>query len=113
MADEKGVPPEEGADEEVFTLPLPPPLAPPDRDVVYFAARGGPPGREHEDIMLRRVPREVAHHFRGAAGARGMTHAQYLAALVKLHHAARKRADEGDTDLAAELERLGLTTVSI
>jgi hypothetical protein len=42
-----------------------------------------------------------------------MTHAQYLTALVKLHHAARKRADDGDTDLAAELERLGLTTVSI
>jgi hypothetical protein len=99
-------------DDEPFTLPLPPPFSP-DQDVVFFAHRPGAGGRDHEDIMLRRVPRSVAHRFRGAAGARGLTHAQYLARLVALHDGMRQRADAGDADLASELERLGLTTVSI
>ena len=43
----------------------------------------------------------------------GLTHAQYLAALVQLHEAMRGRADGGDAEIAAELERLGLTTISI
>jgi hypothetical protein len=97
-------------DDEPFTLPLPPP----DKDVVFF--RGGAVAREdreHEDIMLRRVPREAARRFRGAAGARGMTHAQYLAALVELHVAMRARADGGDAELAAELERMGLASVTV
>ena len=84
-------------DDEPFTLPLPPPRE----------------DREHEDIMLRRVPRETAARFRGAAGARGLTHAQLLAALVELHVAMRARADGGDAGLAAELERLGLTSVTV
>jgi hypothetical protein len=102
--------------DEPFTLPLPPP--PPgsrhERDVIFF--RHGPddaPAREHEDVMLRRVPRVVAHRFRGAAGARGLTHAQYLAALVALHEAMRERADDGDDAVREALERLGLGTVSI
>ena len=97
--------------EEPFTLPLPPP----DRDVVFFR-RGGPPSRddrEHEDIMLRRAPRETAAHCRGAAGARGLTHAQLRAALGELHVAMRPRADRGDAELVAELERLGLTSVTV
>lgn len=81
--------------------------------MVFYARRRGGRTREHEDIMLRRVPGGVAHHFRGAAGARAMTHAQYLAALVALHDAMRRRADEGDANVAAELDRLGLSTVSI
>lgn len=112
--------------------PFPPPHLPPpirarmrkERNMVWMArggpdeelvvARGGGPGdREHEDIMLRRVPRSVGHRFRGAAGARGITHAQYLAALVDLHEAMRQRADQGDPEVAAALERLGLRTVSI
>jgi hypothetical protein len=103
-------------DVEPFTLPLPPPPPGfPPEDVVYFA-RGREPGgkpRDHEDIMLRRVPRDVASRFRGAAGARALTHAEYLAALVALHEAMRRRADGGDAELAAELEKLGLNTVSI
>jgi hypothetical protein len=106
------LPPTEDVDEP-FTLPLPPPPFAEDKDVLFFARRSGPEGREHEDIMLRRVPRSVAHRFRGAAGARGLTHAQYLAALVALHEAMRQRADGGDADVATELERLGLRTVSI
>src|SRR5690349_9814464 len=97
--------------DEPFTLPLPPP--PPgaraERDVIFFRDTGGDtPAREHEDIMLRRVPRSVAHRFRGAAGARGLTHAQYLAALVALHEAMRERADGGDGGVQEELDRLGL-----
>jgi hypothetical protein len=42
-----------------------------------------------------------------------MTHAQYLSALVELHEAMRTRADGGDAELAAELERLGLSTVTV
>ena len=72
-----------------------------------------PADRDSEDIMLRRVPRSIAHRFRGAAGARGMTHAQYLAALVNLHEIARQRVDSGDGELAAILDDLGLRTVSI
>jgi len=35
------------------------------------------------------------------------------ATLVALHELARTRADGGDAELAAELERLGLSTVSV
>jgi hypothetical protein len=105
-----------------FQVPLPPPFPPygrhPARDIVFLAhgpemdVRAGA-DREDEDIMLRRVPIDVAQRFRAAAGARGMTHAKYLTALVDLHEAMRRRADGGDDDLVAELERLHLATVSI
>jgi hypothetical protein len=42
-----------------------------------------------------------------------MTHAQYLAALVELHEAIRRRADGGDAELAAELQQLELSTVTV
>jgi hypothetical protein len=104
------------SDDEIprpFTLPLPPP-----GDVLFFRQElkertVSEEGRESEDIMLRSVPRAVAQRFRAAAGGRGLTHAQYLAALVGLHESMRGRADAGDDELHAELERLGLTTVSI
>ena len=98
-----------------FHAPFPPALPfPPGKNVMYFTTEtDSAGGREHEDIMLRRVPAAVAHRFRGAAGARGFTHAQYLTALVSLHEAMRKRADEGDADVAAALQQLGLGTVSI
>jgi hypothetical protein len=112
-ADAPGPPGEGGG---TFRLPFPGPHSlPPGKDVVFWAAADpeGPAGREHEDIMLRRVPAAVAHRFRGAAGARGFTHAQYLSALVALHEAMRQRADRGDADVAAALDQLGLGTVSI
>ena len=102
--------------DELFTAPLPPPPGLHERDVVFFRHKVPvEPGaeREDEDIMLRRVPRAVAQRFRASAGGRGMTHAQYLAALVELHESIRTRADAGDTELTAELERLGLTTVTV
>lgn len=71
------------------------------------------PDREFEDIILRRVPRAVAHRFRGGAGARALTHAQYLAALLSLHEGARQRADAGDKEMTGLLRQLGLQTVSI
>ena len=98
----------------MFHVPFPSGLPVPLGKTVFWAAEsesGG--GREYEDIMLRRVPAAVAHRFRGAAGARGFTHAQYLTALVSLHEAMRKRADDGDADMAAALGQLGLGTVSI
>src|SRR5215469_276099 len=99
-----------------FHAPFPPgPPFPPGKDVFFWAAAESesPGGREYEDIMLRRVPAVVAHRFRGAAGARGFTHAQYLTALVSLHEAMRRRADEGNAEVAAALQELGLGTVSI
>ncbi len=100
--------------EDHFHLPLPPPAG---RDVVYFTHRVDEvepeDGREAQDIMLRSVPRATAQRFRAAAGGRGMTHAQYLAALVELHELIRSRSDGGDTELAGELERLGLATVTV
>src|SRR4051794_17409010 len=104
--------------EETFHLPLPPPPSGHgERDVVFFRhhreAEIVREERDSEDIMLRSVPKPVAQRFRGAAGGRGMTHAQYLAALVELHQAMRERADGGNADLAAALEQLGLSTISI
>ena len=111
--------------DEMFTLPLPPPPAghgAGDRDVLFFRRTGPPPvpdseradgERPDEDIMLRRVPKPVAQRFRASAGGRGMTHAQYLAALVELHESIRARADGGDAELTSELERLKLSTVTV
>ena len=105
---------EGGEETRTFHASFPPgPPFPPDRNFFYSVETDSPGGREHEDIMLRRVPAAVAHRFRGAAGARGFTHAQYLSALVSLHEAMRKRADEGDAEVAAALDQLGLGTVSI
>jgi hypothetical protein len=110
---------EGGEETRSFRAPFPPfppgPPGPPGPDVVFWAATEGdsPGGREYEDIMLRRVPAAVAYRFRGAAGARGFTHAQYLSALVSLHETMRKRADGGDAEVAAALDQLGLGTVSI
>ena len=81
--------------------------------MVYFQRRIEDEGRESEDLMLRKVPRETAMRFRAAAGGRALTHAQYLTALVALHEAARTLAESGDEALSAELERLGLTTVTV
>ena len=105
---------EGGGEARTFHVSFPGgPHVPPGRDVFWSVEGDSPGGREHEDIMLRRVPAAVAHRFRGAAGARGFTHAQYLTALVSLHEAMRKRADGGDAEVAAALEQLGLGTVSI
>lgn len=104
---------------EPFAIPLPPgfPPHPPhgaDR-VLYFrtdeAVAGS--GKEHEDIMLRRVPRDVAMRYRAAAGARGMTHAQYLTALVELHAKIRELADGGEASARTALDELGLQTVAV
>ena len=104
--------------DDEFTIPVPPPLPPHPpglhEDVMYI--RHGAPegaGKEHEDIMLRRVPREVAMRFRGSAGGRGMTHAQYLTALVDLHKRVRELADAGDERLGRELDGLGLASVTV
>ncbi len=116
MPDNTDAPGPAGERGETFRVPFPGPHSlPPGKDVFFWAAADpeSPLGREHEDIMLRRVPAAVAHRFRGAAGARGFTHAQYLSALVALHEEMRKRADTGDADVAAALTQLGLGTVSI
>ena len=102
---------------ETFNIPLPPPFRPGpgmQRDVLFIRHDAeGEGGREHEDIMLRRVPREIAFRFRAAAGGRSLTHAQYLTALVSLHGRIRELADAGDARLAGELAALGLQTVAV
>jgi hypothetical protein len=101
-----------------FTVPLPPgfhPPFPPGPGDKFFWIRSEEEtgGKEHEDIMLRRVPRETAMRFRAAAGGRALTHAQYLTALVALHARIRELADQGDERLRGELDQLGLATVQI
>ena len=106
----------EHSDEDVlFTAPVPPPFPPagPGGPVMYFRERVEEEGRESEDLLLRKVPRAAAMRFRAAAGGRSLTHAQYLAALVELHETARSLADGGNEAVRAELERLGLTTVTV
>jgi hypothetical protein len=102
-------------EDETFRVPLPPPpFPPPHRDVVFFRRElEGEGPREHEDILLRRVPREVAGRFRAGAGGRALTHAQYLTALVELHRRLREQADAGDESACALLDELGLTSVTI
>jgi hypothetical protein len=114
MAKDKAGPSEERGDTFVHA-PVPGLRVPaPGKNLVFWSVETDEgAGREFEDIMLRRVPSAVAHHFRGAAGARGLTHAQYLTALVTLHEAARRRADAGDEQMAGMLSELGLQTVSI
>ena len=109
---------DDGDLDEPFTVPLPPGFPPPphgrDRVLFYRAAESeGGPAKDHEDIMLRRVPREVGMRYRAAAGGRAMTHAQYLTALVELHAKIRERADRGDETARAVLEELGLQTVAV
>jgi hypothetical protein len=112
---------DEEAGQEPFTVPLPPgfhpPFPPPHAGdhVLFFRTEEaeGSAGKEHEDIMLRRVPREVAMRYRAAAGGRAMTHAQYLTALVELHARIRALADAGDQGAKDALEELGLQTVAV
>jgi hypothetical protein len=106
------------ADEQFFHVRVPPPAQvpfPPHDHVMYVRGEGPPEAtpREHEDIMLRRVPRDTAMHFRAAAGGRSLTHAQYLTALVELHRRTRERADGGDEELRRALEDLGLGSVTV
>ena len=103
-------------DEETFQAPLPPPPFPPARGDVLFVRHGpgdGESGRENEDIMLRRVPRETAGRFRAGAGGRGLTHAQYLSSLVELHRRLREQADAGDERARALLDDLGIASVTV
>ena len=90
---------------ETFTLPLPGPLPgiPAGRDVLYVRSDDEGEPREHEDMMVRRVPRETAMRFRAAAGGRGLTYGQYLAALVALHARARELSEAGDASVAEAL----------
>ena len=107
---------DEEREDVLFHTPVPPPFPPPPGARVLFMRRDeddAEPTREHEDMMLRRVPRQTAMRFRAAAGGRGMTYAQYLAALVALHEAMRAAAEGGDDRVAAELDRLGLETVTV
>jgi hypothetical protein len=97
-----------------FRVPLPPQVPGPHDRVMFIRKEAPEPGgKEHEDIMLRRVPRETAMRFRAAAGGRSLTHAQYLAALVDLHRRARERADAGDEQLKQTLDELGLGSVTV
>ena len=104
------------SEDDEFTIPLPPPpFGAPRHDVLFFrhAPERAAPGKEHEDIMLRRVTRETAMRFRAGAGGRGLTHAQYLKALVELHSLLRVRADEGDESTRKLLDELGLASVTV
>lgn len=79
------------------------------RDVDVERVEDGPP----TELLIRGIAGDVGQRFKTAAGARGMKYAEYLGALVSLHDALRRLADEGNDAVRAELERLGLGTVSV
>jgi hypothetical protein len=116
--------PEQHEHDVLFTAPVPPGFPPPGFPppgphvgrVVYFKHElddGGDGERPHEDLMLRKVPAPVARRFRAAAGGRALTHGQYLTALVELHERLRGRADAGDATASADLDALGLQSVTV
>ncbi len=98
-----------------FNAPVPGP-GPGPGDVFFWKTEpegsGDPRVRGHH-VAGRFQPRVARHRFRGAAGARSFTHAQYLSALVALHEVMRTRADGGDAEATSVLAELGLGTVSI
>lgn len=58
-------------------------------------------------MMIRSVPRDVARAMTTGAAARGLTNAQYLAALLALHEALRS-----GEEARSALKRLGLEAVT-
>lgn len=91
----------------------PGPAGPPAGKVLIWRSDTDSAVDDYEDLMVWRMPSLLAHRFRGAAGARGLTLAQHLSALISLHQMMRQRAESGDEQAAALLEQLGLSTVSI
>jgi len=63
-------------------------------------------------LNIRAMPRAIRDRITSGAGARNMTLAQYLAALVELHDLARARIADGDVVTIDDLEGLGLQTVT-
>lgn len=64
------------------------------------------------DMLIRNLPSEAAERIKRAAAMRQMTLGEYLDALSRFHDAARAHADAGDDALNAELEALGLQTIT-
>lgn len=62
-------------------------------------------------LNIRNISPEAAARIKRAARARDLTLAEYLDRLSRLHEALRQNA-EATSSLAAELEALGLQTVS-
>ena len=72
-------------------------------------AAKGEPG----PLVVDGLSPEVIERFRVAAGARAMEPAEYLAALVELHEAMRRLADQGgNEDVDGVLRRLHLSTLT-
>jgi plasmid stability protein len=63
-------------------------------------------------INIRNIDDAAHRRIRAAAAARGWSLGRYLAQLSLLHEAVRARADAGDEALRAELDALGLDTIS-
>ena len=87
--------------------------------------RGGNPelagGPVEEDNCSPHHPQILAEYLHGLfeegtgikGRGRGLTHAQYLTALVDLHARIRGAADGGDEAARAALDELGLQTVAV
>lgn len=67
-------------------------------------------------LNVRNLDDDTYRRLKAAGRLRGMTAAQYIAALVRLHDAIRAIADHVETDTGAqlqtELRALGLETVT-
>lgn len=64
------------------------------------------------DLLIRGMSPDMSQRFKTAAGARAMKYSEYLTALIKLHDEMRSAA-ERDERLRAQLEELGLGTVTV
>jgi hypothetical protein len=63
-------------------------------------------------LNVRNIDSDAVEEIKHAAAVRGLTVGRYLERLVQLHQIARQQADAGNGALQAELETLGLQTVT-
>lgn len=64
------------------------------------------------DMLIRNLPEAAVERIKRAAAMRQMTLGEYLDALSRLHDKARFVADNGSDLMHAELEVLGLETIT-
>lgn len=64
------------------------------------------------NVFVRNLDPAVRNALIRAAGARGITLAQYITKLLALHESIRTLADAGEDGLQEELDKLGLQSVT-
>lgn len=68
--------------------------------------------QKEDRLQIRGLDARTVARIKRAAGARGLTVAQYIARLADLHEECRTAADGGTGVVANVLSKLGLATVA-